>query len=161
MRPILTLSCVVLLCVSGPERALAGGGTCSGSATAATASYGTGKAGINGVPVWTALNLPTLPSASFMLSLTNGAPNGLALLAASGTPASIPFDEGTLLVQPIFTAIFIVLDGSGSLAAGAPLPANAALCGATVYTQFLIVDPSVSSMYQTSQSNGLAITFGD
>ena len=137
------------------------GSTCGGTTTASTATYGVGKAGILGVPSWQALNNPTLPSAGFQLSLANAAPSSFAMLAAGVAQASIPFDGGTLLVQPQFAAFFLVTNPVGQVNASVVLPANPVLCGNTIFTQMLIQDTSLTSFFQVSMSNGLIIILGD
>ncbi len=123
-------------------------------------SYGSGKAGTNGVPVLESFQLPVLGKKSG-LALSHARPGALPILFLGTKPASIPFDEGHLLVSnPFVLTIPIPVPASGTLTITDGVPADAALCGVSIYHQMMFVDPGASGPYQTAQTQGLERTFG-
>lgn len=127
---------------------------------ASSATYGTGKAGVNGIPTLNALTAPQVPSLNVHLQLLNGAPNAPGFLFLGEAPAATPFDGGTLLVSPVFTVPLPATTGAGSLDLNLMVHENPNFCGSIVYMQAMLLDATVPNAYHTSQTNGLALTFG-
>lgn len=122
--------------------------------------YGAGKAGSAGVPQLGSLNQPAVPSTDFMVTIGFGKPGSLPLLFVGLQPMALPFDGGTILVNPLFNVGLPPLDAAGRLFLPVPLTENAALCGVTFRMQAIWFDAGAAGFYHTAQTNGLAITFG-
>ena len=132
---------------------------CALPATAVTG--GTGKAGLFGVPVLTAQNLPVLPSNDFAIHASDCHPSLSAMLIFGFTLVSAPFDGGTLYPSP---DIMIALGTSPAGVVHLPigLVANPALCGLTLHCQLLVLnDPGAAGFKKTAQTNYLTIRFGN
>lgn len=122
--------------------------------------YGLGKPGAFGVPHLAALDPPTLGLSS-SIQLTNGRPGALPVLLLSTQSAALPFDGGTLHVEPQFVfPLSVPIPANGTLTLPGTLPGDPAYCGFTLYHQMLFVDPSAAGAKHTAQTNGLARTFG-
>lgn len=122
--------------------------------------YGLGKPGAFGVPHLAALDLPTLGLSS-SIQLTNGRPGAFPVLLLSTQSAALPFDGGTLHVDPQFVfPLSVPIPADGTLTLPGTLPGDPAYCGFTLYHQMLFFDPSAAGAKHTAQSNGLARTFG-
>lgn len=126
---------------------------------AADVAYGSGKPGTHGVPELEAA-APAAFGAVADLRIENALPGALPLLLA-GTPAALPFEGGTLLVAPLAViALPVPVAGDGTLSLSAPVPGNAALCGAAIALQMLFVDPGASGPHHVALTNGLLRTVG-
>jgi agmatine/peptidylarginine deiminase len=108
--------------------AIAGAGCPAG-----TASYGSGKPGLRGVPVLTSPAPPVLGGA-WTLALSNALPSWPAVLVVGLQPASFPFDGGTLLALPS-GLIPITTGPGGDWTMVLALPDQPALCGVNVFFQ--------------------------
>ncbi len=125
---------------------------------AANQRYGTGKPGQRGLPALASSTLPELPSL-WRLELTNTLANATVVNIYGFATASVPFDGGTLLVQPA------ELMGLTSNAAGAvdffvPLPDASVLCGLSIYWQMWIPNDPGASGQGWAASNGLRMVLG-
>lgn len=132
---------------------------CSNSlcATAAQAlSYGSGKPGWFIVPKMT--STPPRLGSTATLSLTYPVPMSGVLLVGL-KPLQLPFDGGTLLVEPIAFKPF-TFNVAGKAVLPFPIPADAQLCGSNVYFQALFVDPLVSGPFHTAQTDGIHWVIG-
>jgi hypothetical protein len=128
------------------------------SSDAATTSYGTGKAGSFGTPALSSTNPPKLGTMA-ELKLSGGLPGASGVFLFAGiSPASLSFDDGSLLVNPFLILPLPSLDGAGSLTLAVPLTTWA--CGASLYLQAMFVDPGATGPYSTAQTNGLHLTLG-
>ncbi len=123
-------------------------------------SYGTGYPGANGTPVWTNTSAPQVPSVGLQLSLTNGVPGGTVFIVVGKAALNVPFSQGTLLVQPDIIVAAGVADGAGAFGFSLPIVENPNFCGNDVFSQVLMVDPTLATFYQLVMSNGLKLTFG-
>lgn len=132
---------------------------CSNSlcATAAQAlAYGSGKPGWFVVPKMT--STPPRLGTTATLSLTYPVPmSGVLLIGLK--PLQLPFDGGTLLVEPIAFKPF-TFNAAGKAVLPFPIPAESQLCGSNVYFQALIVDPLVSGPFHTAQTEGIRWVIG-
>jgi FG-GAP-like repeat len=128
-------------------------------ATAITQSYGAGKPGSNGVPILASLGPPKLGAASG-ISITNGLAGAPSLLFVGVLQAAIPFDLGTLLVQPLVALSLPSFDGNGDLSLPYVISNDAALCGVELRFQAMFVDPAAPGPLHTAQTNGLRWVFG-
>ncbi len=131
---------------------------CGSSAT--QSNYGAGKSGSFGVPNLTA-NQPPRIGQSSLVSITNGYPGAPGILLVGTSTASIPFDKGTLLVNPTSVLAMPPLNGSGAYSFTVNHSSNPAFCGATVYFQAMMVDPGATGFHHTSQTRGLQWTVGN
>lgn len=106
----------------------------------ATSNYGTGCAGIAGVPVVTSSSgPPALGNASFGIDLQNGLPGSSAVVLLGLAPTSVPLFGCTLLVSPLVNLALPVLpDGTSRLPF--PVPDNPALVGFSFFFQWGVVD---------------------
>ncbi len=128
---------------------------CAASAT----TYGTGKKGTNGVPTFTNVGLPVL-GGNLTVQLGNALPGALPILFLGTKKISVPFDNGTLLVNPIITLNLPAVPANGSLKLVGALPPDPSICGATVHHQVVFFDPGASGAFHTAQTKGLSLTFG-
>ncbi len=127
---------------------------------AAVSSYGAGKPGSMGVPVLSSAAPPVLGGMTDV-TLTGGLPGASPVLLFVGlTPAAIPFDGGTLLVQPALTLGLPPLDPSGGFSLPVALPVDSTLCGGLLFLQALFGDPGANGFYGSAQTQGLAWTLG-
>ena len=134
-------------------------GSPCGNAASATV-IGSGKAGLNGVPTLSPVNLPSVPNSDFALLLQNALPNAPAYLVLGLSVLNAPFDQGTMIPSPDFVLPFVT-SGAGQVSVGLPTPNDPAFCGVTLYWQFMLPnDPGASGAKQTSQSNGLQTISG-
>ena len=122
--------------------------------------YGAGKAGSFGVPTLKGGDPAQLGSVA-SIEIGNALPGAPPLLLIGASQAALPFDGGTLLVQPqLVLPIPIPVAGDGTLTLSGPIPADVALCGAVLYHQVLYHDPGAVGFYQVALTNGLARTIG-
>lgn len=132
---------------------------CPCTNAAHSADYGAGKPGLTGTPTLTAFGAPLLGQKSGF-TLANALPGAPAFLFLGLATASVPFDEGTLLVQNPIVSALPAVPPSGSMNIFAPIPDDTALCGLTLYHQVMVVDPAATGFYHTAQTAGLERTFG-
>jgi agmatine/peptidylarginine deiminase len=120
---------------------------------ASSLAYGTGKPGQNGTPVLGSQSEPVL-GALWQMRLLNGPQSGTALVLVGAQRASLPFDGGTLLVDPI-TWFGASLSPSGSADVVVPVPNEVRLCGAGVFWQAWLPNDPGASGFGFSASQGL------
>jgi hypothetical protein len=127
-------------------------GVVTGSLASAT-TYGTGKAGTNGVPLWS-VNPNPRPGFDYEFEVTNGL-NGVAPVVLVGLGRiSFPLPPiGTILVNPL--ASFTLSRFSGGVAS-ATLPLSG--CGGPVDLQAFFLDPGAAG--GIAHTNGLELTLG-
>ncbi len=120
-------------------------------------NYGTGKAGQFGIPNLTA-TLPIIPS-TWTLTVSATQPNAFVIAVYGENMASIPFDGGTLLVDPLVLLIFT----TNALFTGQlpiSLPASPTLCGGSTYWQVWVPNDPGASGDGWSATRGLRMTMG-
>lgn len=127
---------------------------------AAVATYGNGKAGVNGVPQLNAVGLPTVPSATFALNVSNAAVNAPAWIVLGLQAGSTPLDGGTLLVAPILIE-FTMTNGAGQIDIQTPIAENPNYCGVNLFAQVLVQDAAVATPLKLAMTPGLMLTFGN
>jgi hypothetical protein len=126
---------------------------------ASATPYGKGTAGVLGVPQFEALELPVV-GGTLRLVCGNAAgavSDGCVLFTAA--PTALDLGIGTLLVEPPFLVVAVLHPlpiGGAQLAY--PLPHEPALCGLTLFAQFVHTDPGVPGGH--AWSRGLALVFG-
>ena len=118
--------------------------------------YGAGSAGQLGTPTLTS-SPPVIPG-PLNLSLANAWPGAAAGIFVGAAPASLPFQGGTMLVQPV-VAVPVVIQATGNAALSLSIPAVTGWSGASIYWQGWIVgDPGSASGFASTA--GLQTVFG-
>jgi Beta-propeller repeat len=125
-----------------------------------SAVFGAGKPGTFGVPVFTATGLPAVPSSTMVLSVSNALPGAAPLLFLGFQPGAIPFDKGTILVQPALILALPPFNALGRLDLPTAFGEDAGLCGLSIYLQVVFGDPGAIGFYHTAQTNGVQLVFG-
>lgn len=122
-------------------------------------TYGPGCNGINGVPVLTGDNLPTIGGV-FSMTLTNGREFAPALALFGVGTLNAPLGASCALLVPPTLAQPRFLDGAGgdTFAFGVPLAIPA---GADVMVQYLVFDTAGAFAATASLSNGLRLQTGN
>jgi hypothetical protein len=129
-------------------------------AAAADASYGKGKTGTHGLPDLAGATLPILGQPT-KIALTNAFPGAFPLLLLGLAPAGLPFDGGTILVNPQFVLpIPLAIGLDGTLTLEGMLPNEPSLCGVKLYHQMLFKDPGAAGAQHFAMTNGLLRTLG-
>lgn len=132
--------------------------TCSNPPTVLT--YGSGKAGSTGIPTLTGVNLPAIPSTSFILRINGALPGAVPILFVGASPLALPFDGGTFLVNPIFSITLFPIGPTGRLDLPVVFGDNANLCALKLDMQAIYIDPAAAGFHHTAQTNGLEIVLG-
>ncbi|MEM7198913.1 MAG: VCBS repeat-containing protein [Planctomycetota bacterium] len=129
------------------------------SATAAALPYGTGKAGTMGIPVLSTVVAPAA-GATADLTITNGRAGDVPVLFLGATQVSLPFDGGTLLVQPLVVLPMLTFDSTGTSSLPLSVPSGS-FC-ASLFWQALFVDngSGATGALRTAQTNGLQWLIG-
>jgi hypothetical protein len=113
----------------------------------------------NGGALWNVSpsgGLPQVGNAGFGMRLDGGAPGVPLWLHLGAAPGGTPFLGGTLATGfPTLLAFPGVSDGSGAFEVPTPVPADASLIGAQVFTQGFAVD--AAAVGEIALSDGLAV----
>ena len=123
--------------------------------------FGTGCAGITGVPRLAGAGTATLGDATFSLELDRaraGASTGL-LAAALGDRLRLP-GGCTLLLEAPFAAGTAVTDGGGQARYALPIADDVALLGLELRLQALVVDPGGDLGGTLALTNGVHVMVG-
>jgi hypothetical protein len=122
-------------------------------------AYGTGKTtSLLTVPQLSSRSFPSVGAAQFSLEVTQAVPNKVGLAFHGVGQASVPFQGGTLLVQPPIERLpAVLLDGAGSASIAVPMPPSWA--GTTRNFQFWFRDPDHPDGWGIGLSNGLEVVF--
>ncbi len=119
-------------------------------------AFGTGKAGIFGVPLLSGAGDLTAGSLTgFDLTTLNGSPSAPGAMFFSLGQAFLPFKGGTFYPIPILVQINVVTDIFGSIVVHTNMPIGTP-SGLNIYAQSLIQDFWAS--FNITMSNGLTIT---
>ena len=128
-------------------------------AKASSTAYGAGKKGTYGVPKLHAA-APVLGNSSG-ITLKNALPGALPILVVGLSASALPFDGGTLLVEPAVIVPWPTPVGAnGMLEIAHEVPTNPQLCGTSHFVQMLVPDPGATGVHQLALTNGLQRTFG-
>lgn len=131
------------------------------SLPATVQTYGAGCPGTGGTaPAIGATGLPQIGNVGFAITVQNGLPTSIGLVAAGSAAASIPFGACTVLVAPPWVTAAVALDVAGAGSAPLPIPNIPSLHGAQLYAQCLVVDPNGAFLNFASLSNGLSMVVG-
>ncbi|HLQ36935.1 MAG TPA: hypothetical protein VK348_03980 [Planctomycetota bacterium] len=139
-----------------------GGGT-----AAQFQGYGSGCAGLSGVPAIVANSLPTAGNLGFRVGVESAAPGRFALLLLAAAPASIPLvGRCTLLVDPQqpFPGFAVVTSVLGRANVPLPVPNDPGLVGLQVFGQWGIDDAAGTPwppLAGLAASRGARIRIGD
>ncbi len=131
--------------------------TCAGDASAS--NYGVGKPGAAGIPLLTSVNPPYI-GATTSVRITNAKPFASSILFLGVAPLALPFDGGTLLVNPALVINLPPFDAAGTLTLTATIADDPSFCGVAIYHQVIFQDPAAVGFYHTAQTNGLVRTLG-
>lgn len=125
---------------------------------AESGSYGAGKPGSIGVPVL-ATDQPPRLGEPFAVELSGTLPAAVFFLLTGTQAASLPFEGGTILVDPTggFT---LVTDGQGGWRQGFFVPDAPVLCGLALHLQAWIPGDPGASGTGWAASAGLRIVLG-
>lgn len=132
-------------------------GLCSCERLAYDESYGLGKPGTNGIPRIDA-NQPGYLGDTLEINLVNGLAGATPALLIGLGRANIPFDGGEILVANPKLTVLPPLDGNGRATLSGNIPDAPALCGVSLYFQYLFVDPGATGT--TAQSHGFQRSLG-
>lgn len=126
-------------------------------------AYGTGLAGSNGTPQIAApvfLLQDGIGMRNSSITLANGVPNGLAVLLLNLNQANQTMLGLQLYVDPVGAdTTFVVANGTGGATRPFNLPASPNFGGASLYGQWLVLDPTVPNGL-ASYSGGLQMLLG-
>lgn len=127
-------------------------------------NYGTGCAGLNGVPVCTTAGLPTLPNPDFGVRVVRALGNAPALLVMGTSAAQLPLPgaPGCLQLHGLEygTIGFVVTDPQGTGTVRLALPASRAFDGVQMRTQWAVLDASANALgVATSDAQVLTLRF--
>jgi len=114
-------------------------------------NYGTGIAGLNGVPTITGGGCAGRGQFT-TINIANGRANTPGLLAVGLAQSSLPVLNGTLYVQ-ILNTYFHLLDGGGAWTLALYLPTDPIWNGLNLYTQGFYID--AAGAFGVSATNGL------
>ena len=131
---------------------------CVGLASART--YGVGKPGTNGIPLFDTTVLPFIGRVA-NLTVTSGLAGSAPFYILSGTSANIPFPPfGTILADPNGAAMFVGAPFDAAHASRTPIaiPNGPFLCNAVVYAQAFVPDPA--AVGSVSHTEGLYWVLG-
>ena len=124
---------------------------------AAPANYGIATPGCSGPPKLVGNSEPFIGNGQFGYALENAQANSFGILAMALGQASIPILGVQLMIDPT-TAVLIAMasDDLGNTNHAFPIPADAALIGATIYTQGLWLDWCGAELW--ASSDGVSAT---
>ncbi|MDF1798461.1 MAG: agmatine deiminase family protein [Planctomycetota bacterium] len=120
--------------------------------------YGVGKPGLSGVPVLSSSTPPNIGQ-PWTADVTNALASSPGWLAFGFSPASIPFDGGTLLLN--YTQLYgIATDGGGAASWSTTIPANPGILGLSVFWQVAIPNDPGAAGSGYALTNGLEVLVG-
>jgi agmatine/peptidylarginine deiminase len=129
-----------------------------GSNSAALISYGSGKAGSNGVPLLGANANPVLGN-PIQLQISNALANATVYLLFGAAPANLTYDGGELLVN--HSKVYnLTSDTNGYSSLSGTVPSRAALVGKSYYWQAWIANDPAASGNGWASTNGLQTLLG-
>ncbi len=126
-------------------------------------NYGAGTAGFGGeTPTISTRNgAPTQGAGAFGITLNDARPASAAYNLLSLGSASVPFEGGTLLVDPFLPSASISVHGTtagGGALRSVPIPDDPAIVGVQAFSQWIVVDPDGPAGY--AFSDGLDLIVG-
>jgi hypothetical protein len=127
---------------------------------ATTQTVGTPCAGTNGPPV-IASNLPVLGSPSFAIDLSSARVSSPCSLVLASATQALPLGGGcTLYLSGVLVPLPSTTSSTGFARTGLSIPFDAALRGAAIYAQALVIDP-MGSFAGVAFTAGLKLVLGD
>ncbi len=136
-----------------------------GAATAIVAEWGKGCAGYKDrIPQIEAVGVPAMPfqgNLSFGVELSNAKPNAVAVLDVSAFPNGL-FGPCQFLLNSIDISFSVLTTPTGVATIAVPIPASPpSLNGATIYMQWIVIDPAGEFLNIVSMSSGLRVRVGN
>ncbi|MEO0650707.1 MAG: VCBS repeat-containing protein [Planctomycetota bacterium] len=122
-------------------------------------AYGSGTLGAAGVPRLIGEGAPVL-GGPYSLRLTDGAPDGVGLVAVSASAAQIPLPGfgGELLIGSALVVEPFVTDSGGEAAGLVAATVSPSACGLEAFVQGALVDPTAQG--GVALTSALALRFG-
>jgi hypothetical protein len=90
--------------------------------------------------------------------LSGAAPFAIALLDLGIAPVELPVGGGTVKTLPLLLILAGFTDAGGSISLAMAIPDDPALAGASIYDQWVVLDPSPCTDLGVDLSNGLQVT---
>ena len=121
-------------------------------------TIGQGQAGTGGVVPRQVLEGWPIPGNAIEFVLQQALPSTQALLLLGATSAQLPIGLGTLLVNPLIGVTVptsLANPGTGEARLELRFPQNPILFGATLVTQYWVIDPGATTGF--SHTDGLVI----
>lgn len=128
------------------------------SSTCLPVNYGSGLAGVQGVPSLDSKGLPSRLGEVVPVALKNGAPGSAVVLSVGFAEVDVPFLGGSLLVDP-FRNFLRATDVFGQSTLNIALPNDNSLLGVDVFWQGFVIDPSLTEGF--SITPGMKLTLCD
>lgn len=119
---------------------------------AALVTYGTGCAGVAGIPSLTGRGCPARGGQA-LLAVANGAPNALAVLLFGTQRTAVSVGGCFLYVDPLLVQVVLNLTATGDLSVALQVPTS--LAPTSLTTQVVIADLAASAGFTTT--NGLEL----
>lgn len=135
------------------------GDLAGGFLLASLANYGAGKPGQFGVPSITG-PLPVIPS-TWNLNGSLTVPNAFGIVVFGDAAASIPFDGGTVLANPVILSLVTTGAVVGPWQFPVTIPSVPALNGVSTYWQFWMPNDAAAAGEHWAASAGLRMTMGN
>lgn len=128
-----------------------------------TKTFGVGCAGTSGVPVISAVGLPTFSNPAFGVKVSNARPFAPTLLGLSLDQFTTPLGPGCdLFLLPPIVLLSTVTNGAGEVTVSLPIPGSASsFAGCPAYFQYFIFDPAGAYAGQFAFSDALRIKVGN
>jgi hypothetical protein len=139
-------------------------GTSAGQVLAAAGTFGTAKAGTNGLPTWdlgTPVRTPIL-GRDYPLSISNGFAGSAPIVFIGGAiPSGLPFPPfGTIYVSSITTITMPAFSNLNRSVLRLAIPHGANLCGLNLAFQGFWADPAGAG-FPLAHTQGLDLTLGN
>jgi hypothetical protein len=131
-----------------------------GRRAAGVTTYGTGCAGVSGVPRVQWASLPQLGSTTFALGFDNAAPNTAGVLALGALPLDLQLPGGCRLLVDLLLSVGSFSDATGAGALPLAIPDSPTLLGSELVGQWFVLDPAGGLFGALSMTSGLRVVVG-
>ena len=129
--------------------------------TATTTQYGTGTAGTGGkTPETHSFGASWIGNTNFRLDLRNGLPNSAGILLLGPKPASTNLSGLMINVSLTAPGLFLLsqpTDAKGEASQPLPVPSDAKLVGATIHTQWVVLDKNGKLGFSSSRGMSMEL----